>query len=107
MKCEVLTGLAPEFLFLQVWGCVCMCSVVSDSFCDPLDCSPPGSSVHVIFQARILEWVSISSPRGSYQPRDQTHVSFASWIGRRILYHGTTLRSPIVKGYHSKRLSTS
>ena len=43
---------------------VCMCSVVSDS-CNPKDCSPSGSSVHGIFQARILEWVAISSSRGS------------------------------------------
>ena len=40
----------------------------------------PGSSVHGIFQARILEWVAISSSRGSSQPRDQTHVSFISCI---------------------------
>ena len=47
---------------------------MSDS-CDPMDCSPPGSSVHSIFQARILEWVAISFSRGSSQPRDQTQVS--------------------------------
>ena len=35
------------------------------TFCDPMDCSPPGSSVHGIFQARILEWVAISFSRGS------------------------------------------
>jgi len=40
-----------------------------------MDCSPSGSSVHGIFQARILEWVAISSSRGSSQPRDRTHVS--------------------------------
>jgi len=40
-----------------------------------MDCSPPGFSVHGIFQARILEWVAISSSRGSSQPRDQTQVS--------------------------------
>ena len=40
-----------------------------------MDCSPPGSSVHEIFQARILEWVAISFSRGSSQPRDQTQVS--------------------------------
>ena len=43
--------------------CVCLCvssSVVSDSFCNPMDCSPPGLSVHGIPQARILEWVAIS-----------------------------------------------
>ena len=40
--------------------------------CDPMDLSPPGSSVHGIFQARILEWVAISFSRGSSQPRDRT-----------------------------------
>ena len=39
--------------------------------CDPRDCSPPGSSVHGILQARILEWVAISSSRGSSQLKDQ------------------------------------
>ena len=42
---------------------------------DPMDCSPPGSSVHGISQARILEWVSISYSRESSQPRNQTHDS--------------------------------
>ena len=42
---------------------------------DPMDCSPPGSSVHGIFQARVLEWVAISFSRGSSQPRDWTRVS--------------------------------
>ena len=41
----------------------------------PMDCSPPGSSVHGIFQARILEWVAISFSRGSSQSRDWTQVS--------------------------------
>ena len=39
-------------------------------FCDPMDCSLPGSSVHVISQARILEWVAVSFSRGSSQSRD-------------------------------------
>ena len=43
--------------------------------CDSMDCSPPGSSVHGIFQARILEWVAISCSRGSSSPRDWTCVS--------------------------------
>ena len=42
---------------------------------DPIDCSLPGSSVHGIFQARVLEWVAISFSRGSSRPRDPTHVS--------------------------------
>ena len=44
--------------------CMLSCSVVSDS-CDPMDYSPPGSSVYEILQARILEWVAILSCRGS------------------------------------------
>ena len=45
------------------------------TFCDPMDCSPQGSSVHGIFQARILEWVAISFSRGSSQPRNRIQVS--------------------------------
>ena len=56
----------------------------------PMDCSSPGSSVHGIFQAGILEWVAISSSRGSSQPRDRTHVSCISCIGRWILYLWST-----------------
>ena len=67
----------------------CMCMLVSQSsptLCDPRDCSPPGSSVHGILQARILEWVSFS--RGSSRPRDRTWVSctagrfFTIWATR-------------------------
>ena len=52
------------------------------TLCDPMDCSLPGSSVHGIFQARVLEWVVISFSRGSSQPRDQTQVSCTA--GRRF-----------------------
>ena len=45
------------------------------ALCDPMDCSPPVSSVHGIFQAGVLEWVAISSSGGSSRPRDQTWVS--------------------------------
>ena len=55
--------------------------------CDPMDCSPPGSLVHGIFQARILEWVAMPSSGGSSQPRDQTYISFLSCIVRQVLYH--------------------
>ena len=58
-----------------------------------MDCSTPGFSVHGISQARILEWVAISFPRGSLQPRDQTRVSC---IGRRILYHWATREANII-----------
>ena len=48
--------------------------------CDPLDCSPPSSSLHAIFQGRILEWVTISFSRDSSHSRDQTCVSCVCWI---------------------------
>ena len=57
------------------------------TLCDPMDYSPPGASVHRIFQARILEWVATSSSRGPSGPKDGTSIS---WIGRWILYHWTT-----------------
>ena len=55
----------------------CMCSVAQScpTLCNPMDCSRPGSSVHGILQTRILEWVAISSSRGSSRPRYQTHIS--------------------------------
>ena len=58
--------------------CTCACCAQSLSCvqpCNPMDCSPPGSSVHGIFQARILEWVGISYSRGSSWPRDGTCTS--------------------------------
>ena len=51
------------------------------TLCDPMGSSPPGSSVHGNFQARILEWVAIFSCRGSSPPRDLTHISCISSIG--------------------------
>ena len=54
------------------------------ALCDPMNCSPQGSSVHRIFQARILEWVVIPFSRGSSWPRDRSHVSGHC---RQILYH--------------------
>ena len=69
----------------QFWcsllACVCMLSCVW-LFVTPMDCSPPGSSIHGILQARIMEWVAISSSRGSSHPRDRTQVSYISCIGR-------------------------
>ena len=70
------------------------CSGVSDFF-DPMDYSPPGSSVHGILQTRILEWGAIFFSRGSFWPRDQTQVSwfsgrfFTNWATRETLWHTT------------------
>ena len=65
------------------------------TLCNPMDCSPPGSSVHGIFRARILEPVVISSSRESSPPRDQTLVSFVSCIGRQALYQLSLQESPV------------
>ena len=47
---------------------------------DPMDCSLPGFSVHGILQTRILEWVAMPSCRGSFWPRDRTHIALVSCI---------------------------
>ena len=62
------------------------------TLCNPMDCSPPGFSVHGILQARILQWVAISFSRGSSRPRDRTQVShiagrrFNLWASREAPY---------------------
>ena len=53
----------------------CVCAQSCLALCDPMDCSPPGSYLHGILQARILEWVAIHSSSGSSQPMYQTWVS--------------------------------
>ena len=68
----------------------CLCGQRYLTLCNSMDYSPPGSSVHGISQASILEWIAISFSRGSSQPRDQTHISCISCIGRWILYHQAT-----------------
>ena len=60
------------------------------TLCDPMDCGLPDSSIHGIFQATVLEWVTISFSRGSSQPRDRTQVSriagrrFTLWATREV-----------------------
>ena len=60
------TGL-PQLLVLVAQSC--------PAVCDSMNCNPPGSSVHGILQARILEWVAIPFSRGSFRPRDWTHIT--------------------------------
>ena len=83
---------------------MCVHAQLCPILCHPIDCSPPDSSVHGIFQARILEWGVIFYSRGSSQLRDQAPISCISCIlyqapisyispsvylciGRQILYH--------------------
>ena len=76
-------------------------------FCDPMNCSRPGSPVHGIFQARILEWFDISFSRGFSWPRDWTGVSCVSCVRRQMFYHCATWASLTQKhqwecpGYHA------
>ena len=76
--------------------CVCVCVLVTELYltlCDPMDCSPPGSSIHGTLQVRILEWVAIPFSRGSSWPRDQTLVSC---IAGRCFTTWTTREAPII-----------
>ena len=61
--------------------------LLCQTLCDPKDHSHPGSTVHGILQARILEWGTISFSSGSSRPRDRTHISYVSCIGKWVLYH--------------------
>ena len=70
------------------------CSQLCLTLCDPVDCSPPGSPVHRIFQARILEWGAMPSSRGSSRCRDQTCVSC---IAGRFFSTGASLVAQKVK----------
>ena len=91
----------PPFFFTRLYLYVCMCVCVLEKekvkvlvillcppLCDPMDYSPPGSSVHGILQTRILEWVAISFTRRSSWPRDWTQLSciagrlFTVWTTR-------------------------
>ena len=75
----------------DVWLHTCIHAQVCPSLCDPSDWSPPGSFVHGISQARVLEWVAISYSRGC---RDQTCISCVFCFGRRIVYRWATWEAP-------------
>ena len=68
----------------------CLVAKSCPTLCDSVDCGLPGSSVHGISQARILDWVAICFSRRSSQPKDRTCVSC---IGRQVLYHRATRKA--------------
>ena len=80
------TCLVSQF---HLWERVCVPAQSCPTFCDPIDCSPPGSSVHGILQARILEWVAMPSSRGSSPPQGSNLclLPFVSGISRQALYY--------------------
>ena len=91
--------------------CRCVCAKLLQScltLCDPMDCSLPGSSVHGISQARILEWVAMPSSRGSSRPRDPSRISYVSCIGSRFFTISAAREAPVFSqsGASNPRLKT-
>ena len=64
------------------------------TLCEPMDYSPPGSSIHWISQARVLEWVTISFSRASSRPRDLDSHLLCLLMGRQLVYHLHHLGNP-------------
>ena len=84
----VLSVFLYVFAHTKSWPHMYVCArVLTLTLCDPMDGSLPGSSVHGIFQARILEWVSISFSRGYSQLRDWIHISCSSCIAGGFFTH--------------------
>ena len=84
-----------HFSCFQLFGfvkrlCVRTRAQLCPTLCDLMDCSPPSSSVHGIFQARILEWVYIFYSRHFYCHLPDPGKTHISWVNRRILYHCAT-----------------
>ena len=88
--CKLLPLLCFIFTLWPYSLCICVLSPSVLSDCEATDCSPPDFSVYGIIQARILEWVAITYFRESLPPKDQTHISCATCIDRKILYHQAT-----------------
>ena len=97
LSCTLDGPFSMWFHSIMHWLCTCACSVTQSclTLCNPLGCSPPGSSVHGISQARTLESVAISYSRGSSRLWDRTCVSCISCTGRQILYHEHQLGNPM------------
>ena len=79
-------------------ACVHVCSVISTR--DLMNCSPPNFSFHGILQARILEWIAISSSSGSSSHKDQTHISWIPCFRRQIIYHWAIWEAINLRGPH-------
>ena len=79
---------------------ICSQSLSHVWLCHPMDCNPPGSSVHGIFLVRILEWVAISSSRGTFWPRDRTHNSEDSYLADGVFTTESIYRMGEIFGDH-------
>ena len=109
-KLDTTEPLSMQIISFYVLFKVCACMPAglspqsSPALCDPVDCSPPGSSIQGILQARKLEWVAIPFSRGSSPPRDRTCISY-------VLYHfhhlGSLLFKEILFKYKNLKIYTS
>ena len=94
--CQIIASLYQKFVsvtFFETFHIISVCMLVAQScptLCDPMDCSPPASSVHGIFQARVLEWVAVSSSRGSFPTQGSNPL--LHWLVDSLLL--TLLGSP-------------
>ena len=88
---------------LLYYICMHACLVAQSclTFWSPMNCSLPGSSVHEILQARILEWVAMPFSRGIFLTQGSNPVSYVFCIGRWVFYHWRYLGSPILYIYIS------
>ena len=89
--------------YTSVWMLSALQSCLT--LCDPMDSSPPVSSVRGILQVRILEWIAMLSSRGSSWPRDSTPVSYVSCMDRQVLHHQCKLGNPNIQVSQTKTFS--
>ena len=99
-----LACLPCDHLLIIYFHLVCDKSLQSCStLCDPMDCSPPGSSVHGILQARILEWVAMPSSRGVFPTQGLSSCLLCLLHCRQIIYHWATREDLCILHYKFKK----
>ena len=91
-----MTTVLQVICFISLWAQLLQPCL---TLCDPMDYSPPGSSVYGILQARILEWVAMPSPMESSQPRDWTHVSMSPALAVRFFTTSATRDTQVHYSY--------
>ena len=103
---EIIIAVASIYGMLHFIPGACVCAKLVQyclTLCDPMDCSPPSSSVHGILLSRILEWVAVPSSRESSWPRDRIHISwiagrfFTSWATGEDHVPGRVLKTLLVQ----------
>ena len=95
MESSLINTLKRNYCHLRTKSCL--------TLCDPMDCSPPGSSVRGIFQARILEWDAISFSRGSSKPRIKTASLASPALAGQLFTTSTTREAPKKDAAFQKR----